>query len=142
MKKLTENFSIKLLSFGIALILWMFINNVINPVVSGFVSVPISIENENYILDQNKTYVIVDSRVVKVTYVVKSNAQTLIRQNDFKVYVDLKDLETTNRLPIHVQTLNDVESYVKGAMVTGRQYIDNEYYYFAQSPNAHYVTFT
>jgi hypothetical protein len=94
----------------------MFINNVINPMVSGFVSVPVSIENENYILEQNKTYVIVDSRVIRVTYIVKSNAQTLIRQNDFKVYVDLKDLETTNRLPIHVQTLNDVDSYISNVL--------------------------
>ena len=116
MKKLTENFSIKLLSFGIALILWMFITNVINPMVSGFVSVPVSIENEDYILDQNKTYLILDSRIVKVTYIVKSDAQTLIRQNDFKVYVDLKDLDTTDRLPIHVQTLNSVESYVSNVL--------------------------
>lgn len=117
MKRLTDNIPIKLLSLGIGIILWVFITNTVNPVVSGFVSVPVTIENEDYILSQNKTYIVIDSRVIKVTYKVKSDLQTRIRQSDFKVYVDLKDLDTTNLLPIHVNVLsNDVEGYISNVL--------------------------
>ena len=116
MQKLTENLSLKLLSLGIAFIIWTFITNTINPMVSGFVSVPVSIENESYILNQNKTYVVIDSRIIKVTYMVKSDSQTMIRQNDFKVYVDLKDLESTNSLPIHVTVSSDKEDYISNVL--------------------------
>lgn len=112
MKKLTENFSIKLLSLGIAFILWIFITNLINPMVSGFVNVPITLENEDYILEQNKTYVVKDSRVVKINYLVKSNEQTRVRQSDFKVTVDLKDLDVTTNLPVHVTALNDIDNFI------------------------------
>ena len=116
MKWLTENFSIKILSLGVALIIWIFISNVTNPMVSGFVSVPVTFENENYILEQNKTYAVVDSRVVKVTYLVKSNAQTHVRQSDFKVTVDLKDLETTNKLPVRVTPLNNIDNDISNIL--------------------------
>lgn len=116
MKRLTENIHIKLLSLGLAFILWIFITNSINPMVSGFVNVPVTIENEDYILEQNKTYTVIDSRIIKVTYKVQSNAQTNVRQSDFKVFVDLKDLETTNSLPIHVTPLNDVDTFISNIL--------------------------
>ena len=111
MNKIFKNISIKFLSFAIAFVAWLIIMNLKNPMVSGFVSVPVAMENEDYILSQNKTYTVLGSRVIKVNYMVQANYQTSIHQNDFNVYVDLKDLETTNSLPIHVVASEDVERH-------------------------------
>lgn len=112
MKKITENLPIIMLSLMIAITVWFVVMSMINPWINGFVSVHVSMENEDYILNQNKTYIVLDPRIVKVNYMVKNNEQAIVRQSDFSVYVDLKDLDSTNYLPIHAIPLNGVDSYV------------------------------
>lgn len=107
MKSLSANLSMKLLSLAIAAMLWALIMNVINPLVNGFVNIPIKVENESYALEQDKTYTILDSKTVRVTYKVNSNMQTSIKQSDFKVYVDLNDLAYTEKLPVRYEVLNN-----------------------------------
>ena len=53
----------KLLSLAIAAMLWALIMNIINPLVNGFVNIPITVENESYALEQDKTYTILDSKL-------------------------------------------------------------------------------
>ena len=101
--------SMKLLSFAIAIALWIMIMNIINPLVNGFVTLPIEVENENYALEQDKTYTILDSRVIRVSYKVNSSMQTNIRQSDFRVYIDLNDLAYTENIPVQYELLNNVD---------------------------------
>ena len=91
-KKLTTNLSIKLISILSAVIIWVVIMNIINPVVSGFVNLNVNVENENVVYEQNKTYFIPGSRSVKVTYKTKTNNQMNIKQSDFYAYIDLNDI--------------------------------------------------
>lgn len=111
-KKLTENFSIKMLSLVIAFVAWLIVTNIIDPMLSGFISVPVIIENEDYIFNQNKTFNILDSRVIRVNYKVKSTFQNSIRQNDFRVYVDLKEYDERGLLPVHIETQNGIENNI------------------------------
>ncbi len=111
-KKITENFSIKMLSLVIAFVAWLIVTNIIDPMLSGFISVPVIIENEDYIFNQNKTYNILDSRVIRVNYKVKSTFQNSIRQNDFRVYVDLKEYDERGLLPVHIDTQNGIENNI------------------------------
>lgn len=108
MKKTVENLPIIMLSLMIAIAVWFFVMSLINPWINGFVNVHVSMENEDYILNQNKTYVVLDPRIVKVNYMVKNNEQAIVRQSDFNVYVDLKDLDSTNNLPIHAVPINSL----------------------------------
>ena len=117
MKSLRENISIKLISLVGALILWVLIMNIINPLVNGFVNVPIEVENESFALEQDKTYNILDSRMIRITYKVNSNMQTNIKQSDFRAYIDLNDLAYTENIPIRYEVLNNVDSYISNVVV-------------------------
>ena len=118
MKNISANLSMKLLSLAIAAILWALIMNIINPLVNGFVNVPIKIENESYALEQDKTYTILDSKTVRITYKVNSNMQTSIKQSDFNVYVDLNDLAYTENLPVRYEVLNnEVDAMISNIQV-------------------------
>lgn len=117
MKGLRENISIKLISLVGALILWVLIMNIINPLVNGFVNVPIEVENESFALEQDKTYNILDSRMIRITYKVNSNMQTNIKQSDFRVYIDLNDLAYTENIPIRYEVLNNADSYISNVVV-------------------------
>lgn len=112
-----NNISIKLLSLGIALVIWTVIMNILNPIVSGFISMPIEIHNEEYVFNLNKTYTVLDTRVIKINYKVNSERQNSIRQNDFKVYIDLKELDSTEMLPVHCEPLNGIDSYISNLQV-------------------------
>lgn len=117
MKGLRENISIKLISLVGALILWVLIMHIINPLVNGFVNVPIEVENESFALEQDKTYNILDSRMIRITYKVNSNMQTNIKQSDFRAYIDLNDLAYTENVPIRYEVLNNVDSYISNVVV-------------------------
>lgn len=118
MKSISANLSMKLLSLAIAAMLWALIMNIINPLVNGFVNIPITVENESYALEQDKTYTILDSKTVRVTYKVNSNMQTSIKQSDFKVYVDLNDLAYTKQLPVRYEVLNnEVDAMISNIQV-------------------------
>ncbi|MBR0038876.1 MAG: hypothetical protein IJP71_02595 [Lachnospiraceae bacterium] len=117
MKGLRENISIKLISLVGALILWVLIMNIINPLVNGFVNVPIEVENESFALEQDKTYNILDSRMIRITYKVNSNMQTNIKQSDFRAYIDLNDLAYTENIPIRYEVLNNADSYISNVVV-------------------------
>lgn len=92
-KKLTANLSIKLISLLVAVIIWVVIMNIINPVINGFVNLNINVKNENVVYEQNKTYFLLDSKSVRVSYKTKTDNQMNIKQSDFNAYIDLKDIE-------------------------------------------------
>lgn len=117
MKNNKADISMKLVSLVLAWTLWALIMNIINPLVNGFVNIPIEVQNENYAIEQDKAYTILDSRVVRVSYKVNSNMQTNIRQSDFKVYVDLNDLAYTENLPVRYEVLNDVDVHISNVQV-------------------------
>ena len=117
MKSIRANLSIKLLSLLIAVILWAAIMNHINPVVNGYVNLPVDTINESYLVEQNKAYTILDSKYVKINYKVKTNNMANIRQSDFRVYIDLFDLEHTNDLTVRYEILNGIDDYITSVRV-------------------------
>lgn len=117
MKSIKANLSIKILSLLIAALMWALIMNRINPLVNGFVNLPLEIQNENYVTEQDKAFTILNSRVIKVSYKVNSNMQTNVRQSDFRVYIDLKDLAYTDNLPVRYEVSNDADANVSNIQV-------------------------
>ena len=117
-KKLTTNLSTKLVSLLFAVIIWVIVMNITNPVVNGFVNLNVNVENENVIYEQNKTYFILDSRSVKVSYKTKNNSQMNIKQSDFYAYIDLNDISnvvdtTSNEKNVNVRTCKMFNSLKK-----------------------------
>lgn len=111
MKRLVANLPIIMLSLIIAITLWFVVMSTTNPWINGFVNVAVTVENEDYIHNQNKTPVF-DPKIVKVYYLARNNEQAIVKQSDFRAYIDLKDLDSTSDLTVHVEALNGVDSYV------------------------------
>ena len=112
MKNLTSNILIKTISLLISIFLWIAIMNTINPMVNGFINVPIQIENEDYVTDQSKTYSMDGPRNIRLSYKVNSNISSNIKQSDFKAYIDLNDLSYTNDLEVRVNYFNNIDTYI------------------------------
>ncbi len=117
MKNIKADLSIKFISLVTAFLIWAIIRNVMNPLVNGFVNVPIKVVNESYLTEQNKAYTILDTKVARITYKVESDYQTNIRQSDFDVYIDLSELEYTNQLEVKCNVLNGVDSHISNVQV-------------------------
>ena len=109
---------LKILALILAIIVWVTIKNMINPIQRGFVEVPIAIENEDVITKQNKTYKILDSKMCRITYLINKDQHASVRQNDFKVYVDLDDMNENGEVSVIYNTLNDVDKYISNVDVT------------------------
>ena len=117
MKNFRAKFPIILTSFIIAVIMWAVIRNIESPLVNGFINTPIEVRNENYAIEQDKAYTILDTRVARITYKVNSAMQTNVRQGDIKAYIDLNDLKYTNELTVRYEVYNNVDSYVSNIKV-------------------------
>lgn len=107
MEILRKNLSIKLFSLFLAIVLWGTIMNVVRPVTNGYISVPLSIENEQIITSENKVYTISGPNIVRVRFRAYQEQLPLIRQTDFKVYIDFNELIKGPDLPVHCEPLND-----------------------------------
>lgn len=106
MKKFTSNLSLKLISLFMAVVVWAAIMNIIDPVTTGQVSLHLEVKNADYISNQNKSYTILGAGNITVKYKVKTKSQSQISENDFKVYVDLKDLELGEDIKVYYDYLN------------------------------------
>ena len=114
MKKfLLNNLAYKLVSLWVAITIWIVVINVVRPIVSGFVTVPITVTNETALETMGKTYNI-DSASIRVTYNVSSEQVNAIRQSDFVASIDLSDLVNGENeyLPVYVVPMNNVEKLV------------------------------
>ena len=119
MKKGETNLSLKLISVFLAVIIWVVIMNIINPIVNGYINLNINVKNENVILEQNKTCVVLDPKTVRVSYRTQTDAQMNIKQSDFDVYIDLNDIAylTDNssnemKVAVHVIPSPEVDSKI------------------------------
>lgn len=123
-KKLKANLPLKLLSVFLAIITWAIIMNITNPIITGYVNLSINVENENAIYENNKTYFILDTRSVRVTYRTKTNNQMSINTSDFYAYIDLNEVAyvgdiTSNerKVAVHVKPSKEVENIISNIQI-------------------------
>ena len=86
-KKLKNNFSLKLLAFLFAFMLWLIVVNIDDPVMTKtFTNIPVTVEHSEILTEQNKTYQIVDD-TQNVSVVVSAKRRTLskIKASDIVV---------------------------------------------------------
>lgn len=108
---------IRLISFTIAVFAWATITNLIRPVVSDFISIPVTVTNEAAIKKLNKAYIVKSPLMCRVSYKIDAERQSMVRLSDFNAYVDLNDLLTTNDLPIHYETPNGIDKYISNIRI-------------------------
>lgn len=120
-KKLENNLALKIIAVLFAVGLWLFVNNVDDPVITARYSVKVTVQNENYIYDAGKTYQIEeDARTV--TVLVRGRESVVQNRTDLSVVANLTEVQdkdaTSTYVPVTFQevsgiTLEDVEIFPK-----------------------------
>ncbi|MCD8009810.1 MAG: hypothetical protein LUF34_03245 [Lachnospiraceae bacterium] len=112
-KKILNNWALKLLSVGIALVIWVIVVNYDNPYKTKTISgIPIEITNEDVITDQNMTYSVVGTQTATVRVTCRRKVAEDLSASDFKAVADFSNLySATNQIPVTITcTSNKVSS--------------------------------
>lgn len=108
----------KIVSFILALILWLTIKNNIDPIIKASVTLPISIVNADKVDSMGKSYNVLGSNKCEINYIVEENKKDQVRSIDFEAYVDLADLINTEHLNIYVKPASSIKEIVNDIKVT------------------------
>ncbi|MCD8012321.1 MAG: hypothetical protein LUG99_03980 [Lachnospiraceae bacterium] len=106
-KRLTRNLGLKLLSVGVAFLIWLVVANVDNPTKSKlFRDIKIEIVNEDSVTEIDKAFDIVseDSVTIKVTE--RRRVLESLSSSDFTVVADMENLTEMNTVPLTVTCSN------------------------------------
>ncbi|WP_192451824.1 YbbR-like domain-containing protein [Candidatus Galacturonibacter soehngenii] len=101
-KKLTHNWGLKILSTLFAIVLWLIVVNIIDPVEKkSFNNVAVTIRNESVIENQGKVYDIIDnSDVISITVKGRRSALANMKSSDFVAIADMKEMIVMDTIPI------------------------------------------
>lgn len=123
-RRLMNNIGLKILAFFAALLLWLIVVNIDDPVVDKtFSNIPVTVTNEEVLTADPKnpqTFQIVDgTQTVNVTVVGKRKLLNEIKAEDILATADMKELTLKTQIPIDV-TVNGYEGRYSSAYATPR----------------------
>lgn len=104
-EKLISNWGLKLISVVFAVILWLVVVNVDDPVTTKkFKDIPVNILSENLIADAGEVYEVLDkSNYVTITVKAKRSVVESLSDADFKASADFAERISENSIPIKVE---------------------------------------
>lgn len=101
-EKITNNFGIKVLSLCFALVFWILVINIDDPVrTRQFTNVPVSIINEEAVSTMDKVYEVVQGKTVDITVTGKKSMVDKVTMQDLKATADLSQLSLVNAVNIY-----------------------------------------
>ena len=105
-RSLTNNIGLKLLSVFFALILWLVVMNIDDPQRTTKFTIPITIENENYLTELGKYYRVEDNvSTTTISVTGKRNTVEKLNASDFKAVANLENIEDSSQVKIEVTPL-------------------------------------
>lgn len=123
-KKITHNFGLKLLAAVFAVILWIVVVNIDDPMVPRSYTTSITPINEDYITSQNKYYEPLDSNnTVTFTVSAKRSVHNELSNSDFSAVADMEKIEYNQddgsyRVPVTITPTR----YSSSVEVSARQF--------------------
>lgn len=108
LKRITNNFGLKVLAAVIAIVMWLVIVNTEDPEKTVKIAATVDIINSEYLEEQGQTYEILnnsDQIVFNVTG--QRSIVESLKASDFTVTADLSDIENNSQIPIHVSANRD-----------------------------------
>lgn len=109
-QKIMHNFSLKLISLLIALMVWLLIINIEDPTISKNISgIAVEVINENAISEAGKCYVLGDTETVSIRVRGPKSVIDKVKETDFKAVADLSKYSITNAVPVEVKFSSDRE---------------------------------
>ena len=117
-KKLTNNLGMRILAVVIAILIWIIVGNVSDPIIeSTYSGIPVEIINADTITKQNKTYDILnDTDSISVTLSAKRSISDLLGRDNIKATADLANLDMekgTVRIKLETNKYNDKIESIK-----------------------------
>lgn len=102
-ERLTRNLGLKILSLLMAVLVWIVILNVDDPVIPHtFYDIPVTKINENAIVQEGKVYDVVSGDTVDVKVKAKRSIIESLNKTDFQAVADLAKLSIVKAVPIDV----------------------------------------
>lgn len=102
-KRLTRNIGLKILSLLMAVLVWVVILNVDDPVTTdSFYDIPVTKINESVLAQKDKVYEVVSGDTVNVKVKGKRSIIESLKSSDFQAVADLSELSIVNAVPIDV----------------------------------------
>ncbi len=103
-----NNWSLKLLSIGVAIIVWMIVVNYDNPYTTRTISgIPVEIVNEDTLTRNNQTYTINGSQTATIRVRAPRKVAQKLKVSDFKATANFAQIYSlTNQVPITVSCTN------------------------------------
>lgn len=129
--RLMRNWGLKLASFLVAVILWLIVTNINDPVGTFRVyNVPVKIQNADLITDNGQVYEILDNTDVidMVTISAKRSIIDSLNESNVVAVADMNDLTRLNTISIRLSTnkYNDKLESIKGSIDSVKLNIENE----------------
>ena len=104
-EKLTRNIGLKILSIILAIMLWLVITNVDDPIKSkSFYNVPVAILNEDAIASLNQVYDITEGDTIDFTVAARRSIKDNLTASDFIVTADFSKLSDVNAVTIQISS--------------------------------------
>lgn len=102
-EKLTRNIGLKILSIILAVIFWLVITNVDDPVTTkDFFNVPVEILNEDAIASLDQVYEITEGETISFKVAARRSIADNLSDSDFKVTADFEKLSDVNAVTINI----------------------------------------
>lgn len=108
MKKLvTNNFILKVLSVFLAILSWIVVLNINDPVKTRMVTgITVQILNDNIITENEQVYQITEGKIISVKITGPRTIVDSLRASDFNASADFMDISKANSVPIQVELKN------------------------------------
>lgn len=129
--RLMRNWGLKLASFLVAVILWLIITNINDPVVTfRAYNVPVKIRNADLITNNGQVYEVLDGTDVIDTVTIEAKRSIIdsLNESNIVAVADINDLTRTNTINIRLSTnkYNDKLESIKGSIDSVKLNIENE----------------
>lgn len=129
--KLTRNWGLKLVSFLFAIMLWVIVTNINDPVIPWRVSdVPVTIRNMDLITERGQICEVLDGtdRIDLVTIYAPRSIIDSLSESNVVAIADVNDLTSLDTVPIKLSTnkYNDKLENIKGSIDTVKLNIENK----------------
>ena len=118
-ERLTNNLGLKILAVVIAVVMWLIMVNVSNPLVVDSQEVTVDMVNAEVLEKSNLTYEIIGKKTVTISYEVRIRDRYKISSSDFYVYADLAEMyDVTGSVPVKIEISNrNVKAMIEGTPV-------------------------
>ena len=112
-EKQNKRLGLKLISLLGAFLVWLWVVNVADPVMTDTVEIPVEIENGHVLTENGLTYEIVGKKTTTVSYEVHTTNAYRIRSSDFRAYADMTELwSVTGAVPVKIEVLSNASYLV------------------------------